>query len=52
VHVEFLEPRSPEHQYNFSMEHMESCTIFFETTAVIKEVADPSRSRRHLYTLP
>jgi len=51
VHVEFLEPRSPEHSYNFSMEHMESCTIFFDTTSVIGRKTDPSRSRRHLYNL-
>jgi predicted metalloprotease with PDZ domain len=51
VHAEFLEPRSPEHSYNFSMEHMESCTIFFDTTSAIGNEADATRSRRHLYNL-
>jgi predicted metalloprotease with PDZ domain len=35
MHVEFLEPLSPEHGYGFSMEHMESCTVFFDTSRVI-----------------
>jgi predicted metalloprotease with PDZ domain len=52
VHVEFLEPRSPDHRYGFSMEHMESCTIFFDTSRVISgtgnESAEPGR---HLYNL-
>jgi len=51
VYVEFLEPRSPEHGYNFSMEHMDSCTIFFDTKAVLGEPTDDARRRRHLYNL-
>lgn len=51
VHVEFLEPRSPEHGYNFSMEHLESSTIFFDTEAAIGEQTIPSRLARHRYNL-
>lgn len=50
VFLEFLEPRSPEHEYNFSMEHMESCTIFFDSTAVLGDGGE-ARSLRHLYNL-
>jgi len=51
VYAEFLDPRSPAHGYNFSMEHMESCTIFFDTKSVLDESTDAARRRRHLYNL-
>jgi len=51
VYVEFLVPRSPEHGYGFSMEHMDSCTIFFDTKAVLGEATEAARKGRHLYNL-
>lgn len=51
VQVEFLEPRSADHRYGFSMEHMESCTIYFDTTRVIASEGQPSVPPRHLYNL-
>lgn len=51
VHVEFLEPRSPGHQYGFSMEHMDSTTIFFDTGRVIGAKSGTEGSTRHLYNL-
>lgn len=51
VHVEFLEPRSSNHQYGFSMEHMDSTTIFFDTGRVIGTESGSQGSTRHLYNL-
>jgi predicted metalloprotease with PDZ domain len=52
VHVEFLEPRSSDHRYGFSMEHMESCTIFFDTSRVVTAEGERGEgSGRHLYNL-
>ena len=51
VHVEFLEPRSPEHQYGFSMEHMDSSTIYFDTSRAIQPDGEGVDSTPHLYNL-
>ncbi len=48
VHAEFVVPRSPEHGYGFSMEHMESCTIFADTSMVLTAEGG---GRRGLYNL-
>jgi len=51
MHVEFLEPLTPEHSYGFSMEHMESCTIFFDTSRAIPADAEASSVASHQYNL-
>jgi predicted metalloprotease with PDZ domain len=35
VHFEFVKPISAKHVYGFSMEHMDSCTVFFDVGGVI-----------------
>ena len=51
LHVEFLVPVSDDHGYGFSMEHLESCTVFFDTSRVIPRAEGAEGSTRHLYNL-
>ncbi len=51
VHYEFVAPLSDKHNYGFSMEHMDSCTIFFDVDGAITATASAKEILRTRYNL-
>jgi predicted metalloprotease with PDZ domain/pimeloyl-ACP methyl ester carboxylesterase len=51
VLMEVLEPRSPAHEYGFSMEHMDSSTIFFDVERALTDDSPEAVLDRHRYNL-
>jgi predicted metalloprotease with PDZ domain len=47
--VETLQPVSPEHEYGFSMEHLDSATFFLGPEGALTEDSTPRQRRRNLY---
>lgn len=51
VHMEFLKPLTPQHQYGFSMEHLDSTTIFLGTDRALTKASTPRSRSGMLYNL-
>ena len=51
VHYELLRPISDRHQYGFSMEHMDSCTIFLDASRAINASSSDRDKLRTRYNL-
>jgi len=47
--VEVLQPVSPEHEYGFSMEHLDSGTFFLDGRGALTAASDQRQRRRTLY---
>ena len=51
IHYELLRPISNEHEYGFSMEHMDSCTIFLDVDGAITPSSSGRDKLRTRYNL-
>ena len=51
VHYELLRPISDDHEYGFSMEHMDSCTIFLDASRAITPTSSEQDKFRTRYNL-
>jgi len=47
--VEILQPVSPEHEYGFSMEHLDSATFFLGPQGALTDASPPSQWQRNRY---
>jgi len=51
VHMELLRPVSEKHRYGFSMEHMDSATLYLAAEMAVNDASPESQWLRHRYNL-